>query len=466
MGYTIALHNAPVEICRFHGVQWGSMQLGSGCSSVKCSIVKVSTSHLTCSNKCSHRIHSCLPWKVDNGSKREAVSLVCRGLQRNVCIDTDEFDQDECMSSEDSNSSAKRKFKEQINSKKFSNPMTSASDGPFVRNDEEANNDVLQKFCSNGKLNDATRLIEIMARQNQIPDFPSCINLIRGFVKVNELDKANKVLQIMIMSGGIPDNITYNMMVRGLCKRGQIRSAIDLLENMSLSGCPPDVITYNTIIRCMFDNGIFDQAVGFWKDQLRKGCPPYLITYTILIELVCKHCGIARAIEVLHDMAIEGCYPDIVTYNSLVNLSCKQGKYDDAALVIYNIISHGLELNAVTYNTLIHSLCNHGCWDEVDELFPGSNQVEGAVGILKVMAEMKHRVGTSGYKMVILELCKADKVDLAIQVLEMMVSTRIKPDEYSTIIKGLANAGMKQKANKLHQKLTEWEVFRERKPWS
>ncbi|KAE8707803.1 T27c4.14 protein isoform 1 [Hibiscus syriacus] len=488
MGYTITLHNSPVEICYFHGVH--------------------------------RRIHSCLPPKVDNGSEREAISLVCRGLQGSACIDTDEFDEDECLSSQDSKASAKRKFKEQINSEKLLNPSTSALDGSFVRNDKETNNDILQNLCSNGKLNDASRLIEIMAHQNQIPHFPSCINLIRGFVKVNELDKANKVLQIMIMSGGIPDNITYNMMVRGLCKKGRIRSANDLLEDMSLSGCPPDVITYNTIIRCMFDNGFFDQAVGFWKDQLRKGCPPYLITYIILIELVCKHCGTARAMEVLHDMAIEGCYTNIVTYNSLVNLTCKLGKYDDAALVIYNIISYGLEPNAVTYNTMIHyevdeilaimketshpptvvtynmlinGLCKYGPLDRAISIFDqivsrncspdivtyntllGAlskegmnrlNQVEGAIGILKVMAGWEHRVGTSSYKMVVLQLCKVDNLDLAIQVLEMMVSTRSKQEEYATIIRGVVNAGMKQKANKLHQKMKEWEVFRGRKPWS
>ncbi|XP_039063982.1 pentatricopeptide repeat-containing protein At1g08610-like [Hibiscus syriacus] len=230
MGFTVALHNSPVEICRFHGVQWGSTQLGLGCSSMKCSIVKVSTSHLAFSNKCSHGIHSCLPWKVDNGSEREAMNLI-----KMICLN-----------SEDSNASAKRKFKEQINSKKLPNPLTSSLDGPFVRNEEETNNDILQKFCSSGKLNDATRLIEIR-RQNQIPHFPSCINLTRGFVKVNELDKADKVLQIIIMSGGIPGNITYNMMVRGLFKRGRIRSAIDLLEKMSLCGCPPrcDYVQYN-----------------------------------------------------------------------------------------------------------------------------------------------------------------------------------------------------------------------------
>ncbi|CAK9137246.1 unnamed protein product [Ilex paraguariensis] len=89
-----------------------------------------------------------------------------------------------------------------------------------------------------GKLVDASKLIEVMARRNQIPHFPSCINLIRGLVKIDRIDRAAKVLKVMVMSGGIPDTITYNMLIGGLCKKGQLKSAIDVLEDMSLSGCP------------------------------------------------------------------------------------------------------------------------------------------------------------------------------------------------------------------------------------
>ncbi|KAM7252015.1 hypothetical protein ACFE04_023898 [Oxalis oulophora] len=433
------------------------------------------------------------------GSRRKKSSMYCRAFRSTVLDNAKEVNQ----------SSSKRvalgvngRFKDQ----KHPDSKMLSNDGPFVENDELTNNKILQSFCNKGKVAGAANLVDIMGRRNQIPHFPSCINLIRGLINIDRMDKAEKVLNILVMSGGIPDVITYNMMIGAYCRKRMLKTAVDLLENMSLSGCSPDVITYNTVIRCMFENGKFEEAVEFWKHQLRKGCPPYLITYTVLIELVCKYCGTAQAVEVLEDMAEEGCYPDLVIYNSLFNFPCKQGRYEDAALVLYTIISHGVEPNIVTYNTLLSSLCYYGHWDKVTEIleimdqtsqhptgkmekaaefyrqmvesgivpdgithrsliwgFCQFSQAEKAVGILKEMAKEGFIINIGIYKSVVHGLCKNNNVELAIEVLHMMIKTRCKPDEaiYSTIIKGVADAGMMEEANTLCEKLIEWKVLRE-----
>ncbi|EEF40383.1 pentatricopeptide repeat-containing protein, putative [Ricinus communis] len=487
---------------------------------------KASFFDLNYTTKHGYKNQSCLKRTGDLHSGRTLFPLQCKGLQKSVSIDkVDKNDHDD-WSSETLVLDVGRKFREQMNTKNHVSPK-SYIEGPFVENEEEINNEILQHLCNKGRLMDAPRLIDVMARRSQIPNFSCCTNLIRGFIKVDQINKAARILKIMVMSGGVPDVITYNMMVGGLCKRGKLKSAIDLLEDMSLSGCPPDVVTYNTIIRCMFHNANFDQAVRFWKEQLRRGCPPYLITYTILIELVCKHCGTVRAMEVLEDMAIEGCYPDLVTYNSLVNFTCKQGKYEDAALIIINMLSHGMEPNAITYNTLLHSLCSCGLWDEVDEILTvmketshpptvvtyntlinglcksglvnraidffhqmvyenclpdivtyntllgalckeecwmsPSSQFEDAVEILREMGKRDHRINSYAYRSVIDGLCNNKKTDIAIQVLEIMISSRCKPDEeiYSALINSLADAGMMEEANELRQKLINIKVLKD-----
>lgn len=310
---------------------------------------------------------SSLQWHGVLGSPKIGFILSCN-KQGSVCLD---------RVKEGANGSLNRDVEKRSNEqqlKKLSSSLRLTLDGPLVENDETTNNSILRSFCSHGKLLEASKLVDLMTRRNQIPDHPSCINLIRGLVNVGQTGKAANVLQTMVMSGGIPDIITYNMFIGGLCRKGLLNSAIDFLDYMSFSGCLPDVITYNTILRAMFDRSKYDQGIQFWKDQLRKGCPPYLITSTILVELVCKHCGVIRAIEVMEDLAIEGCSPDLVTYNSMVNFSCKQGNFEDSALLIYNLLSHGLEPNAVTYNTLLHSFTTYGCWNGVDEILSIMNE--------------------------------------------------------------------------------------------
>ncbi|KAG9445690.1 hypothetical protein H6P81_011818 [Aristolochia fimbriata] len=240
-------------------------------------------------------------------------------------------------------------------------------EGAFVHNNEDSNNAILLKFCNNGKLMEAANLVEVMARINQIPDFPVCENVIRGLIKANRVDKARKVLGIMVMSGGVPDIITYNMVIGGLCRKGQLGASIELLQSMSLSGCPPDVITYNTILRCLFNLGRFDQAISFWKDELRK--------------------------------------------------------------------------DRLTYGSLIRGFCQN-------------DSMEEAVGLLKETGRKNIKIGVGIFSVVIQGLCRKKKLDLAIQVLDMMISRRCKPDKtiYASIIDSLAASGLNDEAVELHSR--------------
>ncbi|KAJ0079402.1 hypothetical protein Patl1_23164 [Pistacia atlantica] len=492
MDYAIVPPNSRVEVHCLHSLKQVDLKCGIG----RFLTMNASSIHLNCSIKCDHKSRSCFLWRGDLVVGRNVFSLKCRGLPGSVYVDrVNEVDRDE-WSSESDVLGANKKFKGKMITRKPQNSSLSSSDGPFVENDEETNNKILHNLCTSGKLTEATRLISVMACRNQIPDFPSCISLIRGLVKVDRIDKASKVLEIMVMSGGIPDTITYNMLIGGLCRRGHIKSAISVLDEMSLSGCAPNVISYNTILRSMFDNGKFEQAIGFWKGAAEKGMS------SVFDYLHCSHRVSLQALW-----------------------SSTHGKYEDIAVVICNVFSHGLEPNAVTYNTLLHSLgsralCKEGMVDEALQLLhllngsycsPGlityytvinglakkgsmekamglygqmmengiipddithysliwgfcrADLVEEAVEILREMGKRGHRVRNSAYKMIIHGLCRSKKLDMAIQVLELMISGRSKPDvaTYSSILKSVAEGGMAEEAKKLCRKLIEWKVLKE-----
>lgn len=113
----------------------------------------------------------------------------------------------------------RRNSMELMDSNKSINSSTLSPEAPIVQNDEMTNNEILQRLCSRGKLTVAARLIDVMARKSQIPHFPSCTNLIRGFIRKGFVDEACKTLNKMVMSGGVPDTVTYNMVIGGLCKK-------------------------------------------------------------------------------------------------------------------------------------------------------------------------------------------------------------------------------------------------------
>ncbi|CAN4106886.1 unnamed protein product [Withania somnifera] len=344
------------------------------------------------------------------GSGKTGSILSCNYKQGSVCLDRVK----EGTYVNLNRDVEKRSNEQQL--KKLSSSLRLSVDGPLVENDETTNNKILRSFCSHGKLLEASRLVDLMARRNQLPDHPSCINLIRGLVNFGQTGKAANVLQTIVMSGGIPDIITYNMLI-----------SVVAFPMLSL------IILY--CVRCLTVVNMI-KKFGFIRiNQLREGCPPYMITRTILVELVCKHCGVIRAIEVMEDLAVEGCSADLVTYNSMVNFTCKQGNFEDSALLIYNLLSHGLEPNAVTYKTLLHSFSTYGCWDGVDE-------------ILSVMNESSHPPSVVTYNILINGLCKHGLLDRAIDFFTQMVSRNCSPDiiTYNTLLRALCKEEMVDEA--------------------
>ncbi|KAI3816220.1 hypothetical protein L1987_15912 [Smallanthus sonchifolius] len=345
----------------------------------------------------------------------------------------------------------------------------------FVKNDEQTNNDLLQSLCRRWELLKAARLVALMSRINQIPDFDSCMKLIRGLVKLNYTDRASEVLNCMVMSGGVPDIITYNMLISGLCKNRCIDAALDLLDGMSVSGCPPDGITYNAIIRVMLEHGYLNQAVSFWKDQLAKGCTPYASTSSVLVELVCKSRGVIRAIEILQDLAGHGCNPDLVTYNSIINVTSKRGNFGDTILIINDLLSHGMEPNTVMYTTLIHSFFNHGYFDKVDEILSLMNEtskaptmvtynilikgfctygfLDRAIGFFNEMVLHNCSPDIITYNTLLRALCDEGMMDLSLQIVDCLKDSNTPPSliSYNILIDGLAKRGDMEKAVGLYQ---------------
>lgn len=170
---------------------------------------KTPTLHRICFGDYFSTTKYSIPWK----------GLRCRSFQRSVLIDrANEVDhEDWCFGSD--YVGERRNSRELLDSKKSINSPTLSPEAPFVQNDEMTNNEILQRLCSRGKLTVAARLIDVMARKSQIPHFPSCTNLIRGFIRKGFVDEACKTLNKMVMSGGVPDTVTYNMVIGGLCKK-------------------------------------------------------------------------------------------------------------------------------------------------------------------------------------------------------------------------------------------------------
>ena len=77
-----------------------------------------------------------------------------------------------------------------------------------------------------------------------------------------------------------------------------------------------------------------------------------------------------------------------------------------------------------------------------------------AVDVLREMERRNHKIANSSCRFMILELCRNEKLDVSIQVLEIMICNQIKPNAivYISLIRGLAASGMIGEAHALSSK--------------
>jgi pentatricopeptide repeat protein len=64
---------------------------------------------------------------------------------------------------------------------------------------------------------------------------------------------------------------------------------------------------------------------------------------------------------------------------------------------------------------------------------------------------------------VIQGLCKKKEIEMAIEVVEIMLTGGCKPDEtiYTAIVKGVEEMGMGSEAVQLQKKLKQWKLLKE-----
>jgi pentatricopeptide repeat protein len=90
----------------------------------------------------------------------------------------------------------RRKYSELVESVKSLNSPTLSSDGPFVRNNEMANNKIVQNLCIIGKLTAAARMIDV----------------------------------------------TYTLLIDLVCKHCGATRALEVFEDIAREGCYPSIL--------------------------------------------------------------------------------------------------------------------------------------------------------------------------------------------------------------------------------
>jgi len=230
-------------------------------------------------------------------------------------------------------------------------------------------------------------------------------NMFRVCSRQGDAKMTLQLLQKMRADGVVITNVVYNTALATCVACQLIDEARKLLDEMNTFENVTDVITYNTIMKGYANLGLMDDCFHVYEMLVERGIEASQVTYGILLDGCINNKQVDRAAKVFDIITEKGCPMNTVLYTTLVKGFAREGKVDEAM----RIYEHMCNDKSAAADVITFSL------------------------LLKVN-------------------CDADRLEKALELLDGMVKSGLKPDEviYNNILAGCSKQANTKLAKRLY----------------
>ncbi|XP_010542775.1 PREDICTED: pentatricopeptide repeat-containing protein At1g05600 [Tarenaya hassleriana] len=303
-----------------------------------------------------------------------------------------------------------------------------------VKSRETSLNFLMRVLCQINRSDLAAHVFQEMNYQGCYPDRESYKILMEGFCLEGKLNEATHLLYSMFwrisQKGAGEDIVVYRILLDALCDAGKIDEAIEILGKILRKGLKSPKRCYNHIDFGQWDGktGSVEHIKRLITETLIRGTIPSLASYDAMAADLYSAGRLAEGDEVLKAMRGKSFKPTPSIYEAKVTALCRAGRLEDAMAVIAGEMreSHCLPTVGV-YNILIKGLCDEG-------------KSMLAVGYLEKMSKQVGSVpNEETYATLVSGLCRDGEFLEASRVMEEMLIKSFLPgvETYNVLIKGL-----------------------------
>ncbi|KHN07499.1 Pentatricopeptide repeat-containing protein, partial [Glycine soja] len=175
---------------------------------------------------------------------------------------------------------------------------------------------------------------------------------------------------------------------------------------------------------------------------------PNLVTYSVLIDCYCKSGEVGEGFSLLEEMEREGLKADVFVHSSLISAFCGEGDVEKGRELFDEMLmrKEGEEPGTLTYNVVVNGLCKE---DRVDD----------ALRVVEMMAKKGKKPDVVTYNTLLKGLCGAAKIDEAMELWKLLLSEKfhVKLDvfTFNNLIQGLCKEGRVHDAAMIHYSMVE-----------
>lgn len=202
-------------------------------------------------------------------------------------------------------------------------------------------NVLLSALVKEGKIKQATQLLNTMKRETIVFDKYTYTSIIELYIHEKQLDRAIAILNLMQRDGLKPDIVLFATLLTGALKLEQLAYVKILLRKMGEYNIVADTQTWNSMIKEMMKQNDLKKALGTFElmkqhaatHKTKKGLPD-IYTYNLLISGFARANMLNEALKFFEEMHQQHIIPDIVTYTSMLDACTKVGNLEKGQIVI------------------------------------------------------------------------------------------------------------------------------------
>eukprot|EP00933_Yihiella_yeosuensis_P009896 TRINITY_DN11608_c1_g3_i1.p1 TRINITY_DN11608_c1_g3~~TRINITY_DN11608_c1_g3_i1.p1 ORF type:complete len:953 (+),score=208.71 TRINITY_DN11608_c1_g3_i1:140-2998(+) len=231
-------------------------------------------------------------------------------------------------------------------------------------------------------------------------------SILKGFCRQKRFNQVWTVYEEMLEEQLDFSIVTFNSLIDACARSGEIHRAQPLLEDMSKQGIRPNVITYSTILKGYCSVNRLDEAFALLEEmKADKGLRPDEVTYNTLLDGCARHGLFDRGMAVLSQMRSAGVPPSNFTLSVLAKLASRARKPDKAFELCEELSKEfNLRLNVHVYNNLIQACCSSG-------------NISKGLEVLEQMLSEKVKPDPRSYALLLKACSSSAKVEDAVQLL-------------------------------------------------
>ncbi|KAF3501708.1 hypothetical protein F2Q69_00045239 [Brassica cretica] len=287
--------------------------------------------------------------------------------------------------------------------------------------------------------------------------------VLKVYCNAGEFERALSVFNEIISRGWLDEHIS-TVLVVSFCKWGKVDKAFELVETLEEREVRLNYKTCCVLIHGFVKESRVDKGVLLFEKMRGMGMEADIALYDVLIGGLCKAKDLEMALSLYLEMKKLGVRPDRGILGKLIRSFSEESELSR----IIKVIIGDIETKTVMllYKTLLEGLIRNGLVNDACSFIQnlmGDYESDYESEIVQLLKDQNKAIlpDSDTLSSVIDCLVKANKVDMAVSLLHVIVQNGLSPSlmMYNNVIEGLCKEGRSEESLKLLGEMKEPSQF-------